>query len=468
MNFINSNNKTPPKLPAKFRINVADATNKLNFSEYEFNDCQLILPEIINSTSNVGFTNIVRSKDGIIRKVPLLLKYQGNYYPYLGFKAALSYIHRHEKGGINSLFFTKDNTVKVGKRTMYANNDGTIILNWYGPARTFEYISFGDVIKSYENEKQGLPPVLPKDTFKNKIVIVGMTANSMFDIKSVPLSSVYPGVEVQATTLNNVLDVNSIKKVKKSFDTAICILLSIITGILVLRIKSALGSLLAVLLTAIIYIALVGIVFQKYFVWVGLVNPIITIVLSVIIMYIIKYFIKSRDFDYTYKLATTDGLTALFNHRYFQDNLLSLIKKSEKQKLAFSLLIVDIDFFKKFNDTYGHQAGDVVLRKTADLLKKSVKSSDIVARYGGEEMVIILTKTEKKQAITAAERICQTVAAKKYILGEGIETNVTISLGVATYPEDGLSPQELIEFADKGLYKAKQSGRNRVGINENQ
>jgi len=466
MNFTNTQNKNPPKLPDKLKLNVKLQSNKYNFSGYEFDDCQLILPEIISSTENIGFTNIVRSKDGIIRKVPLVLKYQRDFYPYLGFKAALAYINKHEKANIKTLTFTKDNTLKIGKRTIYVNNDGTMILNWYGPGKTFQYVSFGDVIKSYENEKNGIPPILPKDTFKNKIVFIGMTATSMFDIKSVPLSSVYPGVEVQATTLNNILDANSVTPINKKIDIITCIILSIITGILVLRIPSVLGSLLAVLLTTIFYIVFAGILFQKYFIWIGLVNEIITVALTIIIMYIYKYLLKSRDFDYTYKLATTDGLTALYNHRYFQDSLADLIKKSEKQALPFSLLIVDIDFFKKFNDTYGHQAGDEVLRKTADLLKKSVKSMDVVARYGGEEMVIILKKTGKKEAVIAAERICRTVAAKTYVLGEGVETNVTISLGVATYPEDGISPQELIEFADKGLYHAKQSGRNRVGIYE--
>ncbi len=466
MNFTNTQTKKPPKLPDGLKLNTKLQSKKYDFSNYEFDDCQLILPEIISSTDNIGFTNIVRSKDGIIRKVPLVLKYQGDFYPYLGFKAALAYINKHEKAGIKSLTFAENNTLKIGQRTISVNNDGTMILNWYGPQKTFEYISFGDVIRSYENQKQGMAPVLPKGTFKNKIVFVGMTATSMFDIKSVPLSSIYPGVEVQATTLNNILDASSVKPINKKIDILTCIILSIITGILVLRIRSVLGSLLAVLLTTIFYIVFAGILFQKYFIWIGLVNEIITVALSIIIMYIYKYLLKSRDFDHTYKLATTDGLTALYNHRYFQDSLADLIKKSEKQPQPFSLLIVDIDFFKKFNDTYGHQAGDEVLRKTADLLKKSVKSSDVVARYGGEEMVIILKKTNKNEAIIAAERICRTVAAKTYVLGEGVETNVTISLGVATYPEDGISPQELIEFADKGLYHAKQSGRNRVGIYE--
>ena len=125
--------------------------------------------------------------------------------------------------------------------------------------------------------------------------------------------------------------------------------------------------------------------------------------------------------------------------------------------------MIDIDFFKKFNDTYGHQAGDAVLRQVAATLKKTVRSSDIVCRYGGEEMCILLRDTDKEQAVLTAEKVCKNVAAKPFLIAANTEKNVTISLGVATYPDNGNVPQELIEYADKGLYAAKENGRNQVG-----
>ena len=134
-----------------------------------------------------------------------------------------------------------------------------------------------------------------------------------------------------------------------------------------------------------------------------------------------------------------------------------------KRETNFSLIIIDIDFFKKFNDTYGHQSGDAVLRQVAQILKRNVRATDIVCRYGGEEMSIILPNTPKDEASGTAQKICERVANNKYKLSNDKEGQVTISLGVATYPHDGSTPSEIIEAADKRLYSAKNNGRNRVG-----
>ncbi|MDD3150165.1 MAG: GGDEF domain-containing protein, partial [Candidatus Gastranaerophilales bacterium] len=181
------------------------------------------------------------------------------------------------------------------------------------------------------------------------------------------------------------------------------------------------------------------------------------------VIYIIKYINKSKDFEYTYKLATTDGLTNLYNHRYFQEHMTNSIETCKRYDSHFSLLLIDIDFFKKFNDTYGHQAGDAVLKQVAGLLKKTVRNSDLVARYGGEEMAIVLSNTDLEEALTTADKVCRAVADKPFKLSEQVTVNVTISLGVATYPQHGYAPQLLIEFADQGLYRAKENGRNQVG-----
>ena len=146
-----------------------------------------------------------------------------------------------------------------------------------------------------------------------------------------------------------------------------------------------------------------------------------------------------------------------------QEQIAKNIASSRRYNTKFSLLLLDIDFFKKFNDTYGHQAGDAVLRYVSELLKKSIRSTDIAARYGGEELVIILTNTDKEEAYITAEKICKKIAAKKMRISEKQEVSVTVSIGVTTYPENGSNSEELIEYADKGLYYAKEHGRNQVG-----
>jgi diguanylate cyclase (GGDEF)-like protein len=127
--------------------------------------------------------------------------------------------------------------------------------------------------------------------------------------------------------------------------------------------------------------------------------------------------------------------------------------------------MVDIDYFKFYNDTHGHQAGDNVLRDIALLLKKSVRELDVIARYGGEEFCIILPETGKQVARNLAERIRVSVSAQPFLFKETQPNgNLTISLGVATFPDDAKSSDNLVTAVDRALYKAKGNGRNRVEI----
>ena len=130
------------------------------------------------------------------------------------------------------------------------------------------------------------------------------------------------------------------------------------------------------------------------------------------------------------------------------------------------MILIDIDFFKKFNDKYGHQAGDAVLKHVAKTLKKCVRTNDFVCRYGGEEMAIILENTNHQTAVNIANKICSTIADGEYELNPDLSVKITISLGVSTFPEKGKTPAELIEYADKCLYNAKENGRNQVGFIE--
>ncbi|HWR57996.1 MAG TPA: diguanylate cyclase [Thermodesulfovibrionales bacterium] len=168
---------------------------------------------------------------------------------------------------------------------------------------------------------------------------------------------------------------------------------------------------------------------------------------------------KARLHEETARLATTDGLTGLNNHRTFQERLEMEIERAGRFEQAISLLIIDIDFFKKLNDTYGHRAGDEVLKKLSCRMVENVRNIDLVARYGGEEFVIILPGTTADGAMLSAERIRKAVEGPSI----GVASNdiqVTVSIGVATFPEDASDREDLIEKADKALYAAKNAGRN--------
>jgi two-component system cell cycle response regulator len=161
------------------------------------------------------------------------------------------------------------------------------------------------------------------------------------------------------------------------------------------------------------------------------------------------------------ELAITDGLTGLFNHRYFQEAFQRELERSERQSQKLTLLIMDIDHFKGFNDSFGHPAGDFILKSLAQVLRKNARKIDVLARYGGEEFAALLPGIDKKNARKTAERWRRNVQRSTFKSG-GQSFAITLSIGFTTYPEDGHAKVELIEKADRGLYDAKENGRNQV------
>jgi two-component system, cell cycle response regulator len=162
------------------------------------------------------------------------------------------------------------------------------------------------------------------------------------------------------------------------------------------------------------------------------------------------------------QLSITDGLTNLYNHRHFQDELAKHFTESARYGRPLSLALIDIDLFKKVNDTWGHAVGDLVLKKVAALFKESMRHSDLAARYGGEEFGVIMPETEMEQAIIFAEKIREMVE-NTIIETEELTVRVTVSIGVSSVPHPTIdTPMKLIEDADESLYRAKEHGRNQV------
>ena len=172
--------------------------------------------------------------------------------------------------------------------------------------------------------------------------------------------------------------------------------------------------------------------------------------------------LNARMYRQMQEMAVTDGLTGLLNHRAFQEALGEEMKRGARHPVSVSLLLTDIDFFKKINDLYGHPVGDQVLKRVAQVLKKSIREIDNVSRYGGEEFAIILKNTDKKGAVKMAERIRKAVSEESFQAGNGEDFSITVSIGVASSPEDARGKQDLIDRADAALYLAKRKGRDRV------
>ena len=170
-----------------------------------------------------------------------------------------------------------------------------------------------------------------------------------------------------------------------------------------------------------------------------------------------------KEKDIYKQLAILDGLTEVYNRRYFNQILPRELERAKRYKNPLSFLMVDIDYFKKFNDTQGHLAGDWALKKASQAIIGSIRIPDMVFRYGGEEFAVVLPETYKPDAIAVAERIRANVSSTRFLDSKIMLTqHLTVSIGACTFPVDAQNFQEIIETADKHLYSAKRLGRNRV------
>ncbi len=178
---------------------------------------------------------------------------------------------------------------------------------------------------------------------------------------------------------------------------------------------------------------------------------------------IAKVIDKTLLFRQTKEMSITDELTGLFNRRHFNERFEREVQRSKRYDHPLTVLMIDIDYFKNFNDINGHLMGDEILKRVAHTLESNIRKSDFLARYGGEEFVVILPEIDKEHALKVAEKLRLTIEKKRFPKQENQPNkNLTISLGIATFPEDSLESKVLIDYADRALYKAKAAGRNRV------
>jgi len=160
--------------------------------------------------------------------------------------------------------------------------------------------------------------------------------------------------------------------------------------------------------------------------------------------------------------STHDGLTGVLNRTAFDERLSAECKSADRHKRPLSLLMVDIDFFKRVNDNHGHHAGDQVLQTVARLLNESIRPGDVVARYGGEEFTVILPETDEDNAMAMADRLRRTIDDHSFACPIGEDIGITVSIGCASRWLNAMAPEDLVKAADSALYRAKKTGRNRV------
>ncbi len=298
--------------------------------------------------------------------------------------------------------------------------------------------------------------------FKDKIVFIGVTAKIFHDIYNTPLG-VLSGVEVMANATLMFLDGKFIQESPQWLNWLVLLMFCVFMAFLCFRLPILKGFFFTVSVISIIAAASFGLFLKGYYF-----NP-FKLILICVITYIVINFYKHTSVVleniHLRRLSTTDELTGLNSFRFLQVVLDHEFQKSLRYKIPLSLIMIDIDNFKKVNDIHGHQNGNVVLRKIGKILLNGVRKADFPTRYGGEELAILLPSSDVEGARKCAENIRRLIEKEEYLMTKQGPLKVTVSMGVSSFPSMNItSSEEMIKLADMALYKAKHQGKNQVVI----
>lgn len=407
--------------------------------------------------AGMGAINIYPDSDGVVRRIPLYFSSDEQSYPHLALKIASDYAGL-TLSKIAPTHLMLSGTGKNLRIPLVEMN--TMLINWTGRwQKTFKHYGFLEVLAAYKDLLDGEKPQINTADFKDSICLVGVTSIGLYDIKPIPLEPEYPSIGVIANTVNSVLTGNFLLAAPPWLNSLIIYILALFPAFCATGARPF-RSLIMIVSAAVIYLALSLVLFQCGFV-LQIAIPVLTVLFSGIGIETYHFMRIEKEKQKFFKLSITDGLTGLFNIRYFTMLLEGEITlASPALAPQFCVIMTDIDHFKKFNDTYGHQVGDLVLKETAAVLKSVVRTSDIVARYGGEEMIILLRGATLQNGIMIAEKIRK--AVENHLVKDEKNTyQVSISVGLANFRHEN-SAEAIIKKADAALYKAKETGRNRA------
>lgn len=427
-------------------------------SEYDINKTVLPLDRFSKFAKGIGVINVYPDPDGTFRKIPLL--FQGNdgkYYPHVALKIALDYLGLEIKE-IKPRCIIASGPEGILKIPLIEKN--TFLINWSDKwENTFKHYSYLDVLAKYKDYLDNRLSDKDIKKFKDSICLVAITALGLGDIKPTPLEPEYPGVGIIATAIDNLTSKDFIYTPPPWVSIFLIFLFSIIPAFAVFGEKPLRASS-VILLIATAYAVMSIFLFEHGF-YVDMAIPLIGLFSSSLTIGVYNFIRVAIEKQKFFKMAITDGLTGLYNIRYFKmivETEIMLFQPNFSKKIA--IVMSDVDHFKHFNDTYGHQVGDIVLKEVAYALRTTIRSSDVLARYGGEEMIVLLRATTLKDALAVAEKLRKSVESMT-VKNEKQDYKVTASFGVSIFRQ-GDTVDSLIKRADDGLYKSKENGRNRV------
>lgn len=411
-------------------------------------------PEFEKSVKTIGHHQLTADPDGVLRRFDPYLRRGEEGYPFLALPAAYH--------------FSKQKLSLPQDWSSLGDDQGRVLIPWLKHSEgAFPSYSYAELVHSFYAIEKGQKPVIDPGKIVGKICLIGLTAESYAEFKTTPFHLSYPSLQVMAEIMNSALTGQWIRPAPVWLNLVCLLAIGLAAAFLFVVLRSA-ASLLAGLLIGVVWFGFCFAVFYQMQIWLFSVYPLLLILCLFIFSAIYVQITTAQEKTHLFHLATRDGLTELYVIRHFRVIMNQVVREASIRREALSIILFDIDNFKKINDTYGHPAGDYVLKKIAGLVltyvrkKRAFRDIDFAARYGGEEFIVMLRKASLKEAsLLAAERIRRAVEQEVFEW-EGQRISVTISLGVASLHLGENVPDPMVHRADAALYEAKRTGKNRV------
>lgn len=433
-----------------------ERSSKVVITSYFTKNGSLIGPPkaLLDSASDVGFINYPLDDDLVVRRAyPFMVSKENSrlYFPF-----ALKIFSKIDGMDLDRVKFdVKNNFFHIHskdfkkKTSIPLDSFDTTSLNYFAKFNDFKVIPFWRVVESWE----------PPDTFKDKIVLVGTTAEVYNDIRLTPLG-LMPTLGINANFLLSLLLNEFLKTLPAAVNFLIFLFSSLLIGIITFRYGNFKGLILTGAVIVIgFYASSVLISENIIFDFFGL---LFVSIFSFITVTMYKYLSVVIENTTLRHLAITDGLTGLYVFRYFEAKLNSEIRKAVTTYSDLALVIFDIDHFKEFNDNYGHDLGNEILKIFSTIMSEHSRAADTVSRFGGEEFAVILPQTSLEQAYKYAESI-RKKAEEFTLVWQDKALKFTVSAGVSSLEcIERISYANFVKSADRALYQAKDSGRNKI------
>lgn len=403
-----------------------------------------------------GHINLHVDSDGAVRSVSPYVGYGGEVFPHLALRAAFDFLEKP--------------LPSADQLALPLDRDGNFLIAWPGRWRNiYEHYNYADIIQSGRAMEQGMKPGISPAQLKGKICLIGVTASGLSSPVLSPYESLAPNMSVTAAIMNSLMTRQFIIPVPFKLHALCLIMIGFIASFLFIYYRGAVAFIGGILLAS-GWLTVSFISLWQSGVWLYVAHPILLVLALFAVLAAYDQIVTARERKRLFELATRDGLTGLFVIRHFREIMNQVVAESYRKKDKVSVILIDIDNFKKINDTYGHPAGDMVLRKTAQLIHSKLRSKrpihevDFVARYGGEEFIILLRNTALEDAAQNVGERVRAAVEKSVFRWHDVMIPVTVSVGVAGLRPSEAIPDPMVHRADEALYDAKHTGKNRVCI----